>query len=124
MAAAAARARAMTRDEKLARALVIAERDHLTYRSRYHGVNERGEAVFDAPSRTQPNRSHVVRRSATGEWSCGCAAGEHGLPCGHLGAAYHHWRQIEQAMSAAGCEATRRYHEFGAWLESGGWGYR
>jgi hypothetical protein len=111
----------MTREEKLARALVIAERDHLTYRSRYHGVNEAGETIFSVPSRTQPNRYHAVRRSATGEWACGCAAGEHSLPCGHVGAAYHHWRQMEQAMSETGRRANEQYLEFCAWLESRGY---
>jgi hypothetical protein len=120
-AVAAARARLMTGSEKLARSIEIAERDHLMFRSRYHGANELGEAVFSVPSRAQPGRVHVVRLAAAGVWLCGCTAAEHGLPCGHVGAAARHWAQIYQAMTEAGQRANAQYVSFGEWLEARGY---
>ena len=113
----APRARTMPPAEKLQRSLQIAEHDHLLYRARLHPTNDAGERVFSVPSRTQPGLFHVVRLTPTGAWCCGCPAGEHGLPCGHVGAAFHLWRQIEQAMSEAGMRAQRAYESFGAWLD-------
>lgn len=117
----AARARSLTPEERFARSHELAERDHLLYRSHYAGINDAGDTVFSVPSRSQRGRHHIVCRAPDGHWSCSCEAAQYGLPCGHLGAAIFHFRQIERAMTAAAAEANRRYQEFGAFLETCGW---
>jgi hypothetical protein len=114
-------ARTMTRDDKTARSLEIAERDHLTYRAKYHGMSAQGEAKFSVPSRSQLHEYRIVRLSAQGGWQCGCPAATHGMPCGHIGSAAHLWQQISAAMSEAGQRAQRDYDAFADWLERRGY---
>ena len=121
MAAVAPRARAMTRDEWLTRAIEIADRDHLTFRAKWHQGQEQDAQVFSVPSRSQPNRYHIVRLRADGSWSCSCPANEHGLPCGHVGSAAHLWRQVAEAMTEAGLRAHQSYLDFCEWLETRGY---
>lgn len=105
----------------MARATEIADRDHLTHRSKWHGQNDAGEQVFSSPSRTQPGVVHIQRMDMHGAWVCGCQAGSWGMPCGHVGASARLWRIIGSAMSEAGQRAQREYDEFAAWLDARGY---
>lgn len=112
----------MSRDERDARALQLADEKHLTYRTRCLGPNGAGWYVFQTPSSKGDGTKYVQQiNPLTGESRCGCQAGTHGLPCGHLGAAIHLWRHISYAMTEAGQRAHRDYLAFSEWLTTRGY---
>jgi hypothetical protein len=113
----APRAHRMTVEERMTRSRQLALVQQLLYRSVWSGANANGEQVFTVPSRSVSGRQHTVLLRPTGTWHCTCPAWSWGLPCGHVGAAAHHWEQIEQAMSEAGQRANERYHALVEYIE-------
>ncbi len=98
--ATAAKAIGPTRREWEARAVELAEAQHLTGTARL--LAENSLHAFWGVRRSSPTGEHVVRvyriASEVRRVSCDCAAGAHGKACRHVGAVLHALQQRERAM--------------------------
>ena len=91
-----ATARAITPEQWNARALELAEAQHLTGTARELAGNETHQ--FFGVRKSSVTGEYIVRVTR-GHVSCDCVAGQHGHACKHAGAVLHTLQMRERATS-------------------------
>jgi hypothetical protein len=113
----AARAVRPTRDAWEARALELAEREHMTGTARLLAENELH--AFWGVRRSSPTGEHVVRvyriTSEVRRVSCDFLAGMHGRACRHVGAVLHALQQRERAIGQPDTDPLANWRRGGEW---------
>jgi hypothetical protein len=107
-----------TRDAWEARALELAEAQHLTGTARL--LAENSLRSFYGVRKSGPVGEYVVRVDRIGGQvrglpSCGCMAGQHDKPCKHAGAALHAEAQRERAISKPDTDPLASWRRGGEW---------
>lgn len=114
----APRAYKLTAAEWVQRAIDLAWDHHLVGALRFRGLFD-GDILYSCRSNTNPDwEYHLHINLEQQHLSCNCAAHQHHLPCGHLGAAFILMRQIQASAVPSSVSGQLRYEDLAAYLDA------